>query len=72
MEFLITLVSDHPMLYDPTDPLHKDTGRQRLVWIEIAETLGLEAGKCKYVLVPMGWIERKKEDTHGSDAALSA
>jgi hypothetical protein len=48
VEFLITLVSDHPMLYDPTDPLHKDTGRQRLVWIEIAETLGLEAGKCKY------------------------
>ena len=47
IEFLVTLVSEHPILYDPTDPHHKDVERQKGIWIEIAEMLGLESGKCK-------------------------
>ena len=47
VEFLVTLVREHPMLYHPTDPLHKDAERQRAVWTGIAETLGMGSGKCK-------------------------
>ena len=47
VEFLVTLVREHSMLYDPMDPLHKDAERQRAVWTGIAETLGMGSGKCK-------------------------
>jgi len=47
VEFLANLVAEHSLLYDPTDPEYKNADLHRQVWIEIAETLGIEAEKCK-------------------------